>query len=339
VLTLLMLAACGGDPSEALTAAESKLKAGDLAGAAQAYDAALADFPESVDAAVGAAYMDMLSGQVTDADAKLTTAEAHAGERIGEVKLRRALVAMKGGDLEKVKLFAKESNTPAGALLAAETELALGYAAAAKPLLEQAKGAGGAVGATAEQYLALVNHSDQLVAGLAETQALWSLGQRRVAVRSVSDLVRAYQAAFEDGDAQVLLWAGRAASVGESDVALALLDTIVVAPPGQKWRATATRAIAACGAGDGAGCLSQFDALQALANASDGTGEPPPQQGLADARATAAIVIAAKDPATAQKLLSGLSGDSVARALAESGDVAGAAAAAQDPFFKAQLGG
>ncbi len=350
VLTLLLLAGCsllGGDPTEAIAAAEAKLKAGDLNGATQAYEAARAEFPENVDVAVGAAYMDLLAGRPADADAKLAAVEATAEpERVGDVKLRRALVAMKMGDLEKVKALAVESATPKGALLAGEVALADGDAAAAKPLLEQARGAGGVIAATADGYLSLMANSDQLVAGLAETQALWSLGQRRVAVRSVSDLVKAYQASANDGDEQVLLWAGRAAAVGEGEIALGLLDAIQVPPPGQAWRRDATRAIAACASGDGAGCVAQFDAISALMNAPDGTGAAIPPQGIADARATAALVIARdpvsgapRDPETAKKLLAGLNGDAVARALAEAGDPASAAAAAVDTLLKSQLGG
>ncbi len=343
MLTFLILTGCsllGGDPTEAVAAAEAKLKAGDLAGAAQAYDAALAEHPDSVDAAVGAAYLDLLGGNVADADSKLAAVEAVAGERLGEVKLRRALVAMKDGNLENVKTHASASGTPKGALLAAEVALADGDASAAKPLLDQAKAGGGAVADTAERYLQLVNHPDQLVAGLAETQALWSLGQRKVAVRSVADLVKAYQSAYADtdGDEQVLLWAGRAASVGEGEIAEGLLDTIEVRPRGQAWRVDATRAIASCARGDAADCVARFDTLQKLLESPE-TAASIPAEGVADARATASLVIAARDPATARRLVEGLSGDVVARALVEAGDAASAAAAAADSLFKSQLGG
>ena len=63
------------------------------------------------------------------------------------------------------------------------------------------------------------------------------------------------------------------------------------------------------------------------------------REALPDARATAALAIAEKDPATAKALVEGMSGDAVARAYAAIGDKASAAAAASDTVLKSQLGG
>ena len=75
--------------------------------------------------------------------------------------------------------------------------------------------------------------------------------------------------------------------------------------------------------------VSQFEAPRPAA----------PADGYADARVTAALAIAEKDPGTARSLLEGLSGDTVARAWAAVGDKSSAAAAAADPVLKSQLGG
>ena len=335
----LLLGGCslfGGDPAEAIAAAETALKNGDMTAASAAYDAALKDFPTSVDVAVGAAYVKVLAGDANAADAILGGVEASAEERVGEVKVRRALLAVQLEDLDKVKAYGKESNVPLGALLAAEAELADGNREAARPLLETAKAAPGPVGVTAGQYLTLMADTNPLVAGLSEAQALWALGQRVVAVQSVGDLVRAYAETREDGADQLLVWAGRSAAMGKGDIAVSLLDSITVSPAGQKWRVDATRAMAACASGDSVACIAGFDALDALAAS---TGGAIPSDGLADARATAAMVIAGTDPASARKLVENLRGDAAARVLAQVGDAAAASTVVADPFFKSQLGG
>ncbi|MFZ5481888.1 MAG: hypothetical protein ACOZNI_34325 [Myxococcota bacterium] len=332
---LLLLAGCDqvmallNDPSKAVGEAESKLKGGDLAAASAAYDEAAKKAPTNVDAASGAAYMKVLAGDFAGADALLAAAEAGAGEKAGDVKLRRALVALEMKDLDKVKELAVASGNPTGKLLAAEVELADGNRDAAKALLEEAKGAGGPVGDTATKYLELMGDQNPLVAGLSEAQALWALGERKVAVRSVEDLVKAYAESRDDGADQLLLWAGRAAAVGETQIAGNLLDAITVPPAGQSWRVQATRGIAACADGEAAKCKQIFDALQTAA----------PSDGYTDARVTAALAIAEKDADAAKELLDGLSGDAAARALAAVGDKSAGAEAAVDPILKAQMGG
>jgi hypothetical protein len=335
LILMLSLAGCDkvqallNNPAKAVEEADAKLKSGDLTGAAAAYDAAVQKSPTNVDVANGAAYMKVLAGDFEAADAILAAAEPTAGDKTGELKLRRAFVALESGDLDKVKEFATASGLPQGQLLAAEVELADGNRDAAKTLLEAAKADTGPVGQTAGTYLELMGDGNPLVAGLSEAQALWALGKRRIAVRSVEDLVKAYAEAREDGADQLLLWAGRAAAVGESAIATSLLDSITVPPAGQGWRVQATRAMVTCVDGDSAGCLAQFEAVRAGA----------PADGYADARATAAHAVAEKDPATARSLLDGVSGDVAARAWASLGDNAAASGAAVDPVLKSQLGG
>jgi hypothetical protein len=344
VLTTLLLTGCSlfsGDPAAAVADADAKLKSNDLAGAAAAYEAALTEHPESVEVATGAAYLRLLKGDTAGADAALAGVEAAAAERVGEVKVRRALVALQAGDLDAMNTHATASNLPVGALLAGEYQLAEGNPTEARSQLQAAAKGGGPVGEAAGQYLRLMSESNPLVAGMAEAQALWALGQRPVAVRSVTDLVKAYAETHGDTDGtdMLLLWAGRAAAIGEAEVATGLLDSIVIPPAGQTWRLNATRAMAACAAGDGATCVAGFNALDTLVQSPDGAGAGIPVDGLSDARVTAAFAIADKDPDTARALVAGLRGDGAARLLAKLNDPANAAMVAADPLLKAQFGG
>lgn len=299
----------GGD--EAAAQAEALLKAGDLPGADDAYGTANADDPGQVDLATGAAFMALQRGNPEAADKFLADAEAEAGERLPELKLRRALVALEAGDLEQVKAHGLASGLPGGKLLAAEVALADGEREEAQALLTEAQAAGGKVGEVAAQYLTLLGDADPLVAGLSEAQALWALGTRKVAVRSVEDVVRNLPDTFPARDEQLLVWAGRAASVGETQVARTLLDSLIFAPEGQQWRKVATLGIVACAEGDGATCLRTLNGLEGTA----------PDDGLADARATAAMLIAGQDPDVAKKLAGPYVSNAAARALLETGDL------------------
>ncbi len=322
-----MLSSLTGDPSKQVAEAEAKLKAGDLAGAAAIYDAALQKSPTNVDIASGAAYLKLLQGNTGAADQILAATEATAADKLADVKLRRALVAMRTGDLDQVKAHATAAGTPVGKLLAAEVHLADGDRDAAKALLDEVAAAGGPAADTAAAYLDLMNDGNPLVAGLSEAQALWALGQRPIAVRSVEDLVKAYAGSRDDGAEQLLLWAGRAVSVGEPEIAENLLDVIPVAPPGQVWRVQATRAMIHCAHGNGADCLAGFDRIVQIS----------PADGYADARATAAVLIADRDADTARRLIEGQPTDAAARAWAILGDPGTAGTVAVEPVFKAQF--
>ncbi|GDX81280.1 hypothetical protein LBMAG42_30910 [Deltaproteobacteria bacterium] len=315
------------DPTKQVAEAEALLKAGDLAGAAGVYEGALAKAPTNVDLVSGAAYVKLLQGNPAAADALLAGVEGASGTRLPEIKMRRALVAMKTGDLDTVKTHAAAAGTPEGKLLVAEVNLADGDRPAAKTDLEALQTEAGPVGDTAKAYLALINDKNGLIAGLSEIQALWALGQRPIAVRAVEDLAKAYASEHDDGPDQLLLWAGRAATVGEPAIATNLLDAIPVAPQGQVWRMQATRAMISCAEGDGASCLAGFERILTIS----------PEDGYADARATAALLIADRDAETARKLLEGQKGDAAARAYASLGDMATAGTVAMDPVFKAQF--
>jgi hypothetical protein len=328
---LLLLVGCDavqgllGGPGADLAAAERALDAGDFAGAGAAYGRALAARPGDVDAASGVAYVKLLGGDPAGADAVL--AAVPPGERAGEIELRRALVALQSGDLDGVKAHGVASARPAGRLLAGEVELADGDRQAARAQFEAVRDAPGEVGALAARYLALLGDANPAVAGLAETQALWALGRRETAVRSVEELVKAYAESHDDGPEQILMWAGRAAAVGEDVVAERLLDAVTVPPPGQGWRMNATRAIARCAAGDVPGCQAGLATVQTLA----------PPDAYADTAVTAATALAGTDAGAARAIVAGVQGDAAARLLGALGDRTGARAVAMDPVLQGTL--
>ncbi len=318
-----------GGGEDAAAAAEAQLKSGDLPGAGDAYAAAQADHPTSVDVATGAAFSALLRGDAAAADKALAAAEAEAGERLSEVKMRRALVALEAGDLDAVRTHAEASGLPQGKLLAAEVALADGEREEAAGLLKQAAPAGGAVADAANAYLDLIEDPEPLVSGLSEAQALWALGERKVAVRSVEELVKNLPDSREDRDEQILVWAGRAASLGETDIARGLLDALIFPPDGQAWRKVATQAILACADGEGETCTDLFTSLEGNA----------PSDGLADARATAAFLIAKDDPEVAEKLAGPYVSNAAARALYEAGNTAAAQKSAPQGVLADFLGG
>ena len=308
----------GGGSDEAAAQGEALLKSGDLPGAAGTWSAANADDPGSIAAATGAAYAALLQGDTAAADQILATAAATAGEALPQIELRRALVALAARDLEQVKAHGLASGLPAGQLFAAEVALADGERDEATPLLKSASAAGGPVGEAAQAYLSLIEDPEPLVAGLSEAQALWALGERAVAVKSVEELVKALPEE-RDRDAQLLVWSSRAATVGETGIARSLLDSVIFPPEGQAWRKVATAALIACAEGDVAGCTTKLDSL----------GGSAPAHGLADARATAAFIVAKTDPEGARKLAGSFDSDASARALLEAGDAAAAQRSAQ----------
>ena len=312
----------GGGAGEAAAAAEATLVAGDLPGAADAYGAASAESPADVDVATGRAFTLLMQGDVAGADAALVAAEAEAGERLSEVKMRRALVALKAGDLDAVREHAEASGMPQGKLLAAEVALADGEREEAAGLLKSAAPAGGAVADAANAYLDLIEDPEPLVSGLSEAQALWALGEHKVAVRSVEELVKNLPDEREDRDEMVLVWAGRAASVGETELAEGLLDGSFP-PEGQAWRKVATHAIIACADGDSERCLQLFSSLEGAA----------PADGLADARATAAYLVAGSDAEAASRLAGPYVSNAAARALVEAGDIETARSSAPAGVF------
>lgn len=312
-LVLASMLACFGSGEVKTDAAEAQLKSGDLAGAQTAYAGLAKDHPDAVNVAVGQAYMQMLAGDYEGADKTLQAVEDKAGDAAGEIKLRRALVALRSGNLDDVKKYGKESGLPAGQVLAAEVHLVDAEADDAITLLKLAKTDQGEVGATAQQYLDLLQSGGAVQTGLAEATAIWAVGQRGTACDVAEEIVKALPDGPDKADA-LLLWAGRAVTSGRSGIATSLLDELdlVGAPKGQEWRVQATRAMVFIAEGQDDEGLARFKALdQAI------TAGFAPWQGVADAKATAAAL--AKDKATARALLKGAEGVPAARGLYAAG--------------------
>lgn len=318
MLLLLLTGGCGffGVPGQkASDAAMERLKKGELSAGITAFEKAYDEHPKSQAAAIGAAYGAYLQGDWARADQILAKAEEKAGKNGGEIKLRRAMVAMKAGDLDKVRKSAQESGLPAGKLLAAEVALADGERESAATLLaEAAASTDPAVVATATGYLGLMQSADPLMQGLSEAEALWALGQRRVATRSVEEILRSLPEENTRKPELLLIWAGRAAAAGEVQVASNLVESIDYPPPNQNWRKIATQAMVSCAEGDADKCASLLDGLEGAA----------PGAGLTDARATAAILLAPKNAARAAAIAGKDPSVATARALLAAGEVQGA---------------
>ncbi|MFT4627164.1 MAG: hypothetical protein ACI8PZ_005845 [Myxococcota bacterium] len=302
---------------EVVEGAHSALRSGDLPAAADEFARLAADHPEVVEVAVGHAYMQLLAGDTRGADATLAAVEPTAGDDLGKIKLRRALVALNGGDLDGVKSHGKASGLPEGKLLAAEVHLVDLESDEAMQILREVSGAGGPVGDAAGRYLSMLDSGDQIQAGLAEATALWALGERESSCEAAEELVKALG---DDGDknAQLLLWAGRAVTSGLPGVATSLLDDIDFPPEGQAWRVQATRAMVSVAEGDveeGARILSALEEAGA------------PADGLADAMATACGLT--DDRSAAKELAGRVESAAAARCLLHAG--AGRAAMDQAP--------
>jgi hypothetical protein len=287
--------------------AEARLRAGDLPGAATAYAELYAANPTHWEVATGHAYLRLLAGDTAGADAALEGLEEGAGERLSEVKLRRALVALEAKDddrLDRVKAHAMESKLPAARLLAAEVRLLDLETEEASRMLRDLVSEPGPVGAAATAYLKGLDSGDQIQAGLAEAAALWALGDRVKAVENAQELVGELPGDSPDRFDHGLVWSGRAATSGRPDVAAALLaDAGPPTDPSLSWRIPATEAIIAAARGSD----EAVQRLDQLAQAG------APSDGLADARATACAVATSAD--LAARLVTGLDSAAAARCL------------------------
>lgn len=342
VATIGLALACGpfgkkADSQELARPAQDKLSAQDLPGARAECTRLLTENPESVYVAQFCAYPLLLEGKLDEADALLAKAEAFpkAVEEpalVKEIKLRRALVALRGGEkqFDNVKKHGQASELPAGLVLAAEVLLADAESDEALKLFKTAASDSGVAGQTAQKYIEMLEAQDQVSPTLAEATALWALGQRTVAVESAEDLVKGLPEERADKNEQLLLWAGRAVTAGKPVVASGLLDAMGPPPEGQAWRVEATKAMIAIAEGDTATGIAIFTALS-------GQPEGVPADGLADALATAAALT--KDPAIATQLAGAVKSSAAARGLYEAGAADAALAAAPEGGFKAFLEG
>ncbi len=310
VVSVVSALACfgGGDDPSVVQPAIEQFSSGDLPGAAQTLDGLAAKHADSSSVLEARAYSMLLQGQYESADEMLEKAEATAGENLGKVKLRRALVALKAMEFEDVRKHGQASGLPAGALLAAEVLLMDGEIDEAMELLRTAKQGSGTVADTADQYLAMLTSGDAYRQGIAEATALWALGERNVACEAVEEPAKSLPD-DEEGKSEILLvWAGRAVTSGAPGVAMGLLDAMEFPPEGQAWRVQATRAMIAIAEGNGAKGLAIFNSLAAGG---------APADGLADARATA--IALTDDTELAKQLAGDLESAAVARGLLKVG--------------------
>ena len=292
----------GSPGPEVSVEADAALRKGDLPGASAQYASLAEDHAESTHVAIGQAYMQVLRGDHAGADATLAAVEESAGDMIGQLKLRRALVAVEAGDVDGVKRHGLASGLPEGKLLAAEGHMADIESEEAGPILREIAETPGVVGQTAKSYLALLDSGDQIKVGVAETTALWALGDRQGACENIEELVTLLPEEDSQKSALLLLWAGRAATSGQTSVASNLLDELSFPPEGQAWRVQATRAIISAADGEMDEAVRIFDAL-------DEGGAPA--DGLADARATACALVT--DRTAAKRLVGDLESPAIAR--------------------------
>lgn len=287
--------------------AQSALRTGDLPGASAEFSKLVAENPDNVDAAVGMAYTQLLQGDLAGADSTLAGIEAKAGDKAGEIRLRRALVALQSKDFDKVKEHGEASGLPEGELMAAEVHLIELDADQALAVFNRLKDRGDAVGDTARTYAELVQSGDQHKATLAEANALWALGDRANAVTSVEESLKGLAEDDPRKATQILLWAGRAATSGHPEVTRRLLED-TFPPEGQQWRYQATRAIGLVAEGNVDDAKVIFTGLKAATDT--------PQDGLADALATACALA---NPAVAKDLVEGMESAAAARCLIQAG--------------------
>ncbi|MEC8193550.1 MAG: hypothetical protein VX127_12495 [Myxococcota bacterium] len=296
----------GGDAGlEATLAAKKQMKAGQLVAAADAFDAAAKAHPDSIDAASGAALAALMRGDAEAADAFLAGVQSEAGERTAEVRMRRAIVAQRAKDWDAMREHGEASGMNAGLLLAGEAALADGEREEAEALFQRV---GGDAEPVAREYIRLLNSENPVIAGMSEAQALWALGLRKVAVKSVAPVLADYPREEGDRDEQLLIWSSRATSVRETETARALLK-LVRASGKLAWRKAANAALVDCADGNAGRCKRGLDKLE----------DSAPADGLADARVTAAALIARKDPQAAKDLAGPYRSAGAARALYSAG--------------------
>lgn len=324
-LVLFTLGCAGGvDEASLVGPAEALLQGGDLPGAYSEFDTLKQANADSVRVAIGRAYTQKLAGQLDEADSTLQSVEAVAGDQLGAIKLRRALLALDKHNFDEAKRLGNESGTPEGKLIAAEVNLVDLDSEQARALLRELQSTPGVVGATASTYITMLE-GHPTMQGLAEATALWALGERSEACDVVEGLMKEMPGDTPDKDAMLLLWAGRAVTSQQVPVARSLLDEISFPPAGQEWRLRATQAMVLIAEGDAPAGMEIFDSLRA--GVADGS---VPGDGLNDALATACGL--AKDAQTAQKLVEGVESPAAARCLLAAGADGAAASAPAGPL-------
>ena len=309
---------------QSIEQADESLKDNDLPSAMSKYETALSEHPKDVDAATGGAYVAMLKGDLEKADQLLAAVQAEAGDKKGDVLLRRAIIAIRAQKFEEAKKYALDSGKDMGKLFAAEIALVDDENDEAKELLESIEDS--QVKVLANKYLQFMNKDDMSYHLISASQAMWALGDYKVAVRSIAKPLET--AAFEGKAEEQLLWAGRAVVLGEITIAKKLLPKASsIEDDKQKWRVSATNAMILCAENKVKKCLKVFANLEGKA----------PKQGLIDAKITAANLIVDAQPAVAKELVKGYESNAAAHVLFRAGDTDGAKKAAKSGIYSTYL--
>ena len=297
-----MFACTGTDYTSQIKEAQTMLGNGQINLANGTYLAILKEDPTQVDAATGAAYVSMLKGDYVKAEELLAGAMENAGENAGELSLRRALVAVEQKEYSTAQQHALASNLDFGKVLASEIYLIDGEGDKAIDLLKSVSSQPSKK--LAKRYLKLLESEDPWVQSYAEAQASWALKDYELAVRSVGSMLSKLEGGIPNYEMEVLMWASRAAVVGQSEISRSLLALNLKAlPEDQKWRVTATKAMTYFAEGD---IIKGNGLLKSLKDA--------PPMGINHMKVTTAAIIAESDPQTAKDLLKGMSGTAAAQA-------------------------
>ena len=300
------------DVSGVLQDADQKLSMGDFPAAQSIFEKALEQDPNNHNALTGVAYLSMIQGDYSSADEVLSKAQSAVNldsegskEILAALLLRRGMIAIRDGAFTKALQYCVQSELPAGYLFAAEISITEGEHEDALEYLNRVQSSDSKIRRIVSEYTDLLEESSDWGVLLAESQASWALGDYKVAVRTVKSPLLDWltQENPKEHDL-ILLWAGRAASIGEVSVGNELLNAVSKIRQSQVWRVEATRAILSCAAPDAAQrklCLEQFSQISMA-----------PIEGIDDAKVTAARLVAEQDSSLASQLLDGIESNAAA---------------------------
>ena len=260
------------DVSGVLQDADQKLSMGDFPAAQSIFEKALEQDPNNHNALTGVAYLSMLRGDYASADQSLAKAQqaldldTEEGKSVvSALLLRRGMIAIRDGAFIKALQYCAQSELPAGYLFAAEISIIEGEHEDALEYLNKIQSSDSKMRRIVSKYTDLLEDSSDWGVLLAESQASWALGDYKVAVRTVKGPLLDWLAQKDPKQHdRILLWAGRAASVGEVGVGNELLESVSKIRQSQVWRVEATRAILTCASPEDAQrklCLEQFSQI------------------------------------------------------------------------------
>ena len=212
---------------------------------------------------------------------------------------------MEEGAFDKVKVLGEKSEIPQGLLLVAEIQIIDGeYEKAEENLNKVYQSGETSLQELASSYMDdLANDERQLIA---EAQARWALGDRKIAVKVVKKPLINYMSAQESGSQdELILWASRALSVGNLATAEELINIVRRTSKDQIWRVNATKVLINCAKSGKSGvgldiCVEELSQLQG------------PEDGLIDAHVMAAYFIQEKSPKVAKEILRDIENDAAA---------------------------